>query len=256
MATLHSDSSWKFYGRKEPYFGVTGLEIHLKENLREKVTDDFFLSGSADVDNLFDTIHSKIDPAFKPDTILDFGCGPGRMVIPFSSQCKEVVGMDVSEHMLEEAGNNCKRLGITNVTFLLSDDDLSQVKDRKFELVHSFIVIQHINIKRGEKIISHLVNLISPGGIGVLQMTYHDSYPVRRIVNFFRFRLPYLYDFLIMSRNLLKRKKFRKLPMMQMNNYNLNRVLALLQGVGVSDLHISFTNHYKYWGVILYFKKN
>jgi ubiquinone/menaquinone biosynthesis C-methylase UbiE len=255
MGTLHSDSNWKFYGSKEPYFGVTGLEKHLVENLGEQITDDFFLSGSADVENLFATIHSKIDPGFKAERILDFGCGPGRMVIPFARHAKEVVGMDVSQHMIEEALKNCARYNITNASFQLSDDHLTALKNQEFDLVHSFIVIQHINIKRGEKIIEHLLETIKSGGIGVLHMTYHDAYPLRRPVNYFRFRIPFLYDLLVRIRNLVKHKKTRKLPLMQMNNYNINKVLALLQKNGVTDINISFTNHYNYWGVILTFKK-
>lgn len=234
---------------------MTGLEKHLVENLDEKITDDFFLSGSTDVENLFATIHTKIDPEFKAERILDFGCGPGRMIIPFARHAKEVVGMDVSKNMLDEAQINCVIHDITNVSFLLSDDHLTKIKNLKFDLVHSFIVIQHINIKRGEKIIKCLLEAIKAGGIGVLQMTYYDAYPLRRIVNYFRFRIPFLYDILIMAKRLLKNKKIRVLPLMQMNNYNINKVLALLQKNGVTDVDISFTNHYDYWGVILTFKK-
>jgi len=256
MGTLHSDSSWKIYGSKEPYFGVTGLEKHLVENLDAQITHEFFLSGSTNVENLFKTIHSKIDPGFKAERILDFGCGPGRMIIPFARHAKEVVGMDVSKHMIEEARKNCVKNNITNVSFLLSDDHLTGLNNLKFDLVHSFIVIQHINIKRGEKLFKHLLEAIKTGGIGVLHLTYFDAYPMRRIVNYFRFRIPFLYDFLKISRNLINNKKFRNLPLMQMNNYNINKILALLQKNGVTDVNISFTNHYDYWGVILTFKKN
>jgi ubiquinone/menaquinone biosynthesis C-methylase UbiE len=255
MGTLPSDSNWKYYGSKEPYFGVTGLDIHLTENLDDLVTEDFFQSGYIDVENLFSRIHAKIDPGFKPEKILDFGCGPGRMVIPFARYANAVTGMDVSQHMLEEAQKNCSKYNIRNVTFLLSDDGLTRIKDQKFDLVHSFIVIQHINKKRGRKIITHLLEAIKPGGIGVLQVTYHDAYPLRRIVNFFRYRLPFLYDVLNMSKRFVKTKKIRRLPLMQMNNYDLNKIFTLLQNNGVTDLDVSFTNHYDYWGVILSFKK-
>jgi len=256
MGTLNSDRNWKFYGRKEPYFGVTGLDIHLVENLDNKATDDFFLTGRDDVDKLFSRIRTRTDPSFKPARILDFGCGPGRMVIPFARYANEVTGMDVSQHMLEEAENNCIRNNVGNVSFLLSDDHLSLIGDQKFDLVHSYIVIQHINKKRGLKIIARLLDAIKPGGIGVLQVTYHDAYPLRRIVNFFRYRLPFLYDVLNNLKRLYRENKIRRLPLMQMNSYDLNEVFALLQKNGVTDVDVSFTNHYNYCGVSLCFKKN
>lgn len=255
MGTLPSDSNWKFYGSKEPYFGVTGLDIHLLENLDDQLIDAFFKSGYDDVENLFSTIHTKIDPGFQPEKILDFGCGPGRMVIPFARYAKEVTGMDVSQQMLDEAQMNCDKHNISNVSFLLSDDGFTRIKDLKFDLVHSFIVIQHINPKRGMKIIKRLLEVIKPGGIGVLQMTFYDAYPLRRFVNFFRYRLPFLYDILNTSKRIIKKKKIKRLPLMQMNSYDLNKVFALLQMNGVSDVDVSFTNHYDYRGVILSFKK-
>jgi hypothetical protein len=103
---------------------------------------------------------------------------------------------------------------------------------------------------------AQLLDAIQPGGIGVLQMTYHDAYPLRRVVNFFRYRLPFLYDVLNNLKRLSRENKIRHLPLMQMNSYDLNEVFALLQKNGVTDVDVSFTNHYNYRGVSLCFKKN
>lgn len=255
MGTLPSDRIWKYYGKKEPYFGVTGLDEHLVENIDDQSREVLFQTGFTDVENIFSTIYAKIDPEFKADTILDFGCGPGRMLIPFARYAKEVVGLDVSKHMIEEAQKNCTEHKISNVSFLLSDDDLTCLNDLKFNMVHSFIVLQHINRNRGEKVIKSLLQSIKINGVGVLQMTYCDPSRLRRIVNFLRYRIPYFYDLTNTLNRLFKKQKIKKLPLMQMNNYDLNKVLAILQGNNVTDLYLSFTNHFGYWGVSLFFKK-
>ena len=256
MGTLHSDKAWKQYGKHNPYFGVIGTEEYLNENLNEQIVDDFFASGYKYVEELFEIIHSKIDPAFKAERILDFGCGPGRLVIPFSKFAKKVVGIDVSQGMIDEAQKNCIKYNVTNVSFLLSDDNLHCLKDNKFDLVNSFIVLQHSNIKRGEKLIKLLIDSLEVNGIGVLHLTYYDNYPNRKVVNFFRNRIPYVSTIMRLIQSLRTGKQFRNLPQMQMNNYSLNKIFAFLQKSKINEVYSSFTDHWNYWGVIIIFKKN
>lgn len=255
MSTLPTDTGWKKYGKKHPYFGVTGDKKFLNENLNKQNIDEFFNSGYTYVEKLFDVIHTKIDPEFKAIRILDFGCGPGRLIIPFSKLCQEVVGMDISEEMLQEAQKNCLIHHVNNASLLLSDDKLKNIKGQKFDLVNSFIVLQHVNIKRGENLIKLLVESIKSNGVGVLHITYYDNYPNRRPINYFRFRIPYLYSALRFIRSLILGKDYKNLPLMQMNNYNLNRIFSLLQKYGVKEVHVSFTDHHDYWGLMLYFQK-
>jgi len=256
METLHSDKTWKTYGKHNPYYGVIGTEEYLNENLNKKRVDDFFSSGQKYVEEIFAIIHSKIDPKFKPDKILDFGCGPARLVIPFSKYAKSITGVDISQEMLDEAQNNCAKFDVSNALFLLSDDNLNCIKDDKFDLVNSFIVLQHININRGKKLIEILIKSLKVNGIGVLHLTYYDNYSNRRIVNYFRNRIPFLSTFVRLLRSFKTGRKFRNFPQMQMNNYDLNKIFSFLQESNVKEVHSSFTNHWNYWGVIIIFRKN
>ncbi|MBN3035928.1 MAG: class I SAM-dependent methyltransferase, partial [Bacteroidales bacterium] len=236
MVTLPTDKAWKAFGRYEPYFGVVGQEKYLIRNFDEQVRSDFFTSGKAYVEELFSTIKKRIDFDFKPSTILDFGCGPGRMVIPFSGYTKEIVGMDVSWEVLREAEKNCVQHNVKNAVFGLSDDSLRFIGERKFDLVHSFIVLQHLNTNRGEKLVQGLLKALAPGGVGVLHFTYHDHYPNRCLLNYFRFRIPYLFMTLRYINCMVRGKKFVNLPQMQTHNYNLNEVFTYLQGSGIGEV--------------------
>ncbi|MBN1339014.1 MAG: class I SAM-dependent methyltransferase [Bacteroidales bacterium] len=255
MRTLPTDKTWRIYGKKAPYFGVFGQERYRNENLTDDVFDGIFTDASDYVNGLFSVIHTRIDPGFSPGTILDFGCGPGRMLVPFSRFANRVTGLDISADVLEEARKNCEKFNVSNVFLLLSDDGLKSLKNEKFDLVHSFIVLQHLNVKRGEKIIRLLLESIKPGGMGVFHVTYHDSFPDRRTVNFFRFRIPFLANVLRWVRFRMKNIRFDHFPQMQMNNYNLNRIFALLQKEKTAEVFVRFTDHHRYWGVIFYFKK-
>jgi ubiquinone/menaquinone biosynthesis C-methylase UbiE len=171
MWTLPTDKTWKYYGEKAPYYGIFGQDMYLNDNLNDQVKNEIFSSGYAHVEDLFETIHSKLDSSFIAEKILDFGCGPGRFIIPFSKYANEVVGIDISQHMLDEARRNCLKYNVTNATFFLSDDNLQCIRDREFDLVNSFIVLQHLHIKRGEKLINLLIRSIKANGVGVLHVT-------------------------------------------------------------------------------------
>jgi hypothetical protein len=42
---------------------------------------------------------------------------------------------------------------------------------------------------------------------------------------------------------------------MQMNSYNLNELLFIMQGKGIRHFHVEFCDHDGQLGVILYFRK-
>lgn len=254
MRNLPTDRTWRRYGEKAPYFGVFGQAEFLNKNLDDDRLSFYFTSGEKYVEELFSVVRTGIDPDFAPEKILDFGCGPGRMVIPFSRKAREVYGLDVSEKMLEEARKNCAEVGVKNAVFRLSDDQLSGLSEQKFDLIHSFIVLQHLNTKRGEKLIAKLIDHLAEGGVGALHVTYADSVPGRNILNFFRYKIPYLYLMQRVFGFLFFRRPMHGYPQMQMNNYDLNRIYRILQDRGVEKVISVFTKHFGYLGISLYFR--
>jgi SAM-dependent methyltransferase len=234
MGTLNSDKTWIIYGKKNPYYGVITDERFLDKNISEESLKEFFFSGVIYVDDLFETIHNHIDRSFKPNTVLDFGCGTGRLVIPFAMRYEKVVGLDISRDILEIARLNAAKRDLKNIEFYISDDNLTEISDQKFDLINSFIVLQHINLKRGEKLIQNLLKRLNPNGICALHMTYFTNKPLSaKIVNFFRIRIPFLHNLL----NVLERKPLKS-PLIQMNSYNLNNIFYLLQSDGIENCHV------------------
>ncbi|MCO6500411.1 MAG: class I SAM-dependent methyltransferase [Vicingus serpentipes] len=251
MGTLNSDKAWKLYGKKNPYYGVLAHDEFLDKNLSEENLNQFFETGFSDVEHLFEMLHKNFGDSYKPKTAIDFGCGTGRLVIPLAKRIDKVVGLDISEQMLTEAKKNAEKFGLKNISFYLSDNNLSEISDQKFDLIHSYIVLQHINIKRGEKLIQSMINLLNPNGVGVLQMTYYSNKTkIEKIINFFRYRIPLFNNVL----NLFRGKPF-DLPLMQMNAYNMNNVLFILQKAGITHTQVIFTNHGGYYGLTLLFQK-
>lgn len=252
MRTLNTDKSWIRYGKENPYYGVLTNDIYLQKNITEEALQAFFLSGVQDVDNLFQIIHDHIDRSFRPNTVLDFGCGTGRLVIPLAKRAKKVIGLDISKDILDIARLNTKKKNLDNVQFYLSDDNLTKISDQKFDFINSYIVFQHINVHRGEKLIQLLLKRLNSNGICALHITYYrDFSKFTKAVNFFIIRVPFLYNFL----SFFMKKKTKGLPLMQMNAYDLNKIFYILQKEGINNSHMVFTNHGNTLGVQLICQK-
>ncbi len=251
MSTLNSDKAWNAYGKKNPYFGVLTYDEFLDDNLNPENKKAFFKTGYDYVNHVFKIINEIFYADFSPQNVLDFGCGTGRLALPFAARAKHVLGVDVSENMLREAELNAKEFKLTNTTFKLSDDALTALENQTFDLVNSYIVLQHINEERGMVFIEKMIDHLNPGGIGILQLTYRSnkSNLVKR-ANYFRYRIPFLNSIF----NVLKGKSVTE-PLMQMNAYNLNNVFAILQKQGISKTFFQFEEHGDFWGVTLYFQK-
>lgn len=252
---MKTDEAWEHFGKNRPYFGVLTQDRFTPENLNRDTKAEFFESGQRYIDWMLTGVR-HLSPDCQPGRALDFGCGVGRLALPLARACGSVVGVDVSESMLAEASRNAQEQGIDNVAFVKSDDSLSRVTGT-FDLVHSFIVFQHIPPDRGKVIFQRLVNLLNDDGIGVLHVTYSFASGAsrwRKILKAIKHSAP----FLVGVHNVVKGHSFSE-PIMQMNEYDLNELLRLLQESGCHDVQLRFTETnvqgQPFYGVSLYFRK-
>ena len=104
--------------------------------------DEFFATGEADVERAL-TVAAELGRPVRRDRALDFGCGVGRVTRALAGRFSEVVGVDISEQMVEQA----RRLNeqVRNAHFLVNGaPDLRVLPDASFDLVYSRIVLQHL----------------------------------------------------------------------------------------------------------------
>jgi SAM-dependent methyltransferase len=250
MFSSKTDKDWEKFGSLEPYFGVLSDNKYHRNNLTNEVKEEFFLSGYQHINFVIEAVRKYVDDDFTFRKAIDFGCGVGRLVIPLSEIAEHVVGIDISESMLQEAKKNCDSRNIRNVEFIRFKNDFSELHE-KYDFIHSYIVFQHIPTHRGEKIFESLLNLLNHGGIGVLHFTYANSLVgFRNLVSMLKQSIPFINNFI----NLFKGRNFYE-PHMQMNNYNLNNIFRKIRDKEVENLHIEYTNHGGYLGVIIIFRK-
>jgi 2-polyprenyl-3-methyl-5-hydroxy-6-metoxy-1,4-benzoquinol methylase len=249
MSGRSSDRHWERFGKIDPYFGVLSDDKFRRSVLTDEAKSEFFRSGQVYLDEVLRKVREHLDPTFAPRCALDFGCGVGRLVIPLSNIAQKVVGLDVSPSMLDEARSNCEARSIRNVEFCNSRDDLAQLEG-KFDFIHSFIVFQHIPVRRGELIFDRLLMRLNAGGVSVTHFTFGKTTPFRRLLPWIK-RIPLAANLA----NLLRGKEFLY-PHMQMNSYDLNRLFRLVHNHKVRNVYTEFTDHGGELGVLLYLRKS
>ncbi|NCD03833.1 MAG: class I SAM-dependent methyltransferase [Clostridia bacterium] len=250
MNKKYTDTVWQKFGEENPFYGVLSDQKYSTENITEESKKQFFQSGYDYVEKLIEKIKKYIDPEFSAENTVDFGCGLGRLVIPLSKFSRHVTGIDVSDAMIKKAAEFCRTQSISNVSFVKSDDTLSRLTG-EYDFIHSFIVFQHIPVKRGEIIFKSLLQHLKVGGVGVLHFTYAHDYKPKYVLNFIKEYIP-LVSCLI---NYFKKRDLNAVAA-EMNPYNINRLLIMLQKDHVSDIHLEYTDHGHELGVILFFKKD
>lgn len=250
-----TDVAWKHFGRTDPYWAVVTVPELRRENLTDEALAGFFASGERHVEQILATIRKNVDASFTPRRCLDFGCGVGRVAIPLARRCQTVVGVDVSEGMLEEARRNCVRFGIDNASFVLGDDTLTHVTGT-FDLVHSYIVFQHITPSRAERLLRGLLARLSQPGMGIIHLLY--STPAAR-ADAERGRWASWWKRLVSGPKaalwrLLVWAGWRQ-PEMAMTACNLNAFFTMLGEAGVRQCQMHFTHHGGNEGVLIFFRK-
>jgi len=260
MVTQDTDKYWQLIGDANPYWGVITDDKFDKDKLTPDAIEDFYRMGETQVELLLQKIHDYVDNLFAPDSALDFGCGVGRVLLPLAKRCRTVVGVDVSEGMLQRTRERCESLKIGNVQLVQGDDQLSRVKD-SFDLVHSYIVFQHIAPERVYAITDRLLESLNYGGVGILHFVYskeiQSNHPKLRAL---AERLG-VYEMLSAVRSKLQAPTQSRPDAiaggleMQMNSCDLNVVFRKLQSAGIRRMHVEYTDHGGFFGVVLFFMK-
>lgn len=246
LPRIGTDRDWEKLARDDPFWAVASFE-RFHGGLTEEAEREFFESGERYVASVFDLIHKHLDPHFVPKTALDFGCGLGRITVPLARRVPSVTGVDVSETMIQKARGWLDHFRLSNVELCKSDDRLSALKS-PFDLIHSYIVFQHIVPARGEAVLKRMIELMKDGSVGVLHFLYRLArYPLHANLRERLFRIKERLWFAY--RSLIGR------PVMQMNEYHLNPLFRILQEAGIRRFHIELSDHGGAYGAVLYFQK-
>lgn len=229
-----SDHNWRLWGQRDPYYGVL-TDPKFRRDSIEANRQNFFESGQAFIGHWLAEIERHFG-ALPRERALDFGCGVGRLTIPLSEHFDAVVGLDISQAMLEEAGRNSAN---RKIDYLLSDDTLSRVEGT-FDFVNSCIVLQHIPVTRGMALLTQLLARVRTGGGCLIQLSTKRNYSWWREL---RYQIRHAVPGGQAMMNLLGGRAADS-PVMAMNEYSLDSVLRLFRAHGFEEMLVRYEQHH------------
>lgn len=120
------------------YWHIAGL-IHPWSSVLEGISDPIKLYQESR--NLI-KILKKLKLITKNSAVLDIGCGVGRLEYALAKQVKSCTGIDIAPSMITLAKKNIKA---KNIDFIVvNGKNLTQLKQKQFDLIFSIIVFQHL----------------------------------------------------------------------------------------------------------------
>lgn len=127
----------------------------------------FFAQGAAEVDQLT----ARCGICLRPDdTVLEIGCGVGRMTHRLAEVSARVIAADISQEMLDHCVTNLA--GVRGVEFLLvPGDGTLPMPDHSVDVVFSYITLQHIPSPQAQlRYLHESLRVLRPGGRLAVQL--------------------------------------------------------------------------------------
>jgi SAM-dependent methyltransferase len=234
-----SKTTWTQFGKNDPYYGVLSDEKYRVDTLTDAKIEEFFETGKAFVATTQERIKSQFGTGLYDASILDFGCGVGRLAIPFSQITSgEVLGIDVSPDILQIAKAHAKVYEASNIKFIVYDGK-TLPSTAQFDLINSYIVLQHIEKSIGMNLLKQLLERVKIGGLFQVQVTHDHSLSNLKAMHYHLRSNFGSYNALYC---ILKYRSLQIEPFMQMNRYDPRELMKLMAQYSPS-VHVEFTDH-------------
>ncbi len=143
--------------------------------------------GEADVprmstmNSIFDSYSIKWtltnDVFQKTRSLLDVGCGNGELTIKLAMQLREkgeevrIVAIDRSDEQIRIARANSKKLGLTNITWIVKDayrlKELESEHENGFDVVHCRFLLSHL--RQPQEVVAQMASLVAKNGFLIIE---------------------------------------------------------------------------------------
>ena len=101
----------------------------------------------------------------KKDNVLDAGCGDGRLTAMIAPRVKSILGIDHQKLPLDFSELIFEELKIKNTKFQVGDiTKLNKFKDKSFDKITSFDVIEHIPKEKAEDAVKNFARMLKKDG--------------------------------------------------------------------------------------------
>jgi SAM-dependent methyltransferase len=163
----HMRRFWDERAREDAYFFVDNRRAYQDPEL-----ESFWSEGERDLDRILALADVTISST---DTVVDIGCGVGRLTRPIAARAGRVYALDISSEMLARARTH--HADLANVEWVVGDGvSLKPVADGSVDACVSHVTFQHIpdpTITLGY--VSDMGRVLRPGGWAAFQVSNYPS---------------------------------------------------------------------------------
>lgn len=174
MSLQEIKRQWDALGRLDPLWAMTGTHKFGSWNLEE-----FLATGDRQVAHLMQ--HAKrIERPRGRSSVLDYGCGVGRLARGFRAHFAHYLGLDISDSLIVKAREIYQDTPQASFDVNASSD-LSYLAGGSFDMIFCWGVLHHIAEHAVvEQFISEFIRLLQQDGLLVFTVI-HDLKPAYRV---------------------------------------------------------------------------
>jgi SAM-dependent methyltransferase len=170
MAQLvdHIEQVWSRYGRTDAYYSVLTHPAYLMERITGAAIESFYATGPETVGQ-FEWVcqRNEIQPPASA-SVLELGCGVGRLGEAFRQLYQTYVGVDISAEHLQIAR---ERFRLRNLEGVQLHDLKSFLQSSiTYDIFYSFIVLQHNPPPIIFNLLDDCFGRLNPGGYAYFQV--------------------------------------------------------------------------------------
>jgi SAM-dependent methyltransferase len=179
MRGSHMERFWDARAREDAYYFVDSRLQYGSPDERA-----FWAGGEEALEKLVEVVGA---PAIEPTaTVVDIGCGLGRLTRPLAARAARVIAVDVSSEMLKRAG--ALNAHLDNVEWVHGDgESLRPIADSSVDACVSHVVFRHIPdpaITLGY--MREIGRVLRPGGFAAFELSNKREPHVHRSSGRFR----------------------------------------------------------------------
>jgi len=164
--------AWTHEGENQPFHSVLADDRFLPEQLN-KFEDLFWETGLWEAKGVVDHLADLGLMRLAEATLLEFGCGVGRMTMPFAQEFARIIAYDISEPHLVIARERAAVLGLTNIYTVAIGRDVP-TEFEPCDVFYSNIVLQHNPPPIIGHVLRKLIHSLKPGGFGIFQVPVYN----------------------------------------------------------------------------------
>jgi len=158
-------ATWHALGADDPLWAI--LSRPDKRGGRWDMAE-FFAAGEVEIAGV-DRLCARLQRPQQRRLALDFGCGVGRLTRALASRYAQVVGVDISPSMLEQA--RALNAHLDNVRFVENaQTQLEFLEDASVDLIYSVITLHHMPPALQLAYIGEFLRVLALGGVAVFQI--------------------------------------------------------------------------------------